>query len=139
MKVGTTTIPLAGWGVDPRRPEEGRTRRLAAIRQMVEGYAACRRWNSTWTWASSISKGGCGREPGAGEIVWSPSSARVPNSSSLSGRGTPRWAGPISPGHGQCPPLASPAWLMVGGARKGWGFYCFLSLLSPASYRRLLK
>lgn len=38
MKIGTTTIPLAGWGVDPRRPEEGRTRRLAAIRQLVEGY-----------------------------------------------------------------------------------------------------
>ena len=38
MKIGTTTIPLAGWAVDPRRPEEGRTRRLAAIRQLVEGY-----------------------------------------------------------------------------------------------------
>jgi hypothetical protein len=31
VKIGTTTIPLAGWGVDPRRPEEGRARRLAAI------------------------------------------------------------------------------------------------------------
>ncbi|HUX77608.1 MAG TPA: hypothetical protein VMY40_13330 [Anaerolineae bacterium] len=34
MKIGTTTIPLAGWEVDPRRPEEGRARRLAAIRQL---------------------------------------------------------------------------------------------------------
>lgn len=38
MRIGTTTIPLAGWGVDPRQPEEGRVRRLAAIRQLVEGY-----------------------------------------------------------------------------------------------------
>jgi len=34
VKIGTTTIPLAGWEVDPRRPEEGRARRLAAIRQL---------------------------------------------------------------------------------------------------------
>jgi len=38
FKIGATTIPLAGWAVDPRRPEEGRARRLAAIRQLVEGY-----------------------------------------------------------------------------------------------------
>jgi len=38
MKIGTTTIPLAGWGVDPRRPEQARAHRLAAIRQLVEGY-----------------------------------------------------------------------------------------------------
>ena len=38
MKIGTTTIPLAGWGVDPRRPERGRERRLAAICQIVEGH-----------------------------------------------------------------------------------------------------
>jgi sugar phosphate isomerase/epimerase len=38
MKIGTTTIPLAGWGVDPRRPEPGRECRLAAIRQIVERY-----------------------------------------------------------------------------------------------------
>ena len=38
MRIGTTTIPLAGWGVDPRQPEQGRRRRLAAIRQLVQGY-----------------------------------------------------------------------------------------------------
>ena len=38
MRLGTTTIPLAGWGVDPRRPEEARGRRLAAIHQLVTGY-----------------------------------------------------------------------------------------------------
>ena len=38
MKIGTTTISVAGWGVDPRRPEAGRTRRLTVIRQLVEGY-----------------------------------------------------------------------------------------------------
>ncbi len=38
MKLGTTTIPLEGWGVDPRRPEEARSRRLGAIRQLVTGY-----------------------------------------------------------------------------------------------------
>jgi sugar phosphate isomerase/epimerase len=38
MKIGATTIPLAGWGVDPRRPEQARAQRLAAMRQLVEGY-----------------------------------------------------------------------------------------------------
>jgi sugar phosphate isomerase/epimerase len=38
LKIGATTLPLAGWVVDPRQPEEGRARRLAAIRQLVEGY-----------------------------------------------------------------------------------------------------
>jgi len=38
MKIGTTTISVAGWGVDPQRPEAGRTRRLTVIRQLVEGY-----------------------------------------------------------------------------------------------------
>jgi hypothetical protein len=38
MKIGTTTIPLAGWGVDPRRPEQGRKHPLATIRHIVEGY-----------------------------------------------------------------------------------------------------
>jgi sugar phosphate isomerase/epimerase len=38
MKIGTTTIPLAGWGVDPRQPERGRAHRLAAIRQLVDVY-----------------------------------------------------------------------------------------------------
>jgi sugar phosphate isomerase/epimerase len=35
---GTTTLPLAGWVADPRQPDESRTRRLAAIRRVVEGY-----------------------------------------------------------------------------------------------------
>ncbi|MBN1148394.1 MAG: sugar phosphate isomerase/epimerase [Anaerolineales bacterium] len=38
MKIGATTIPLAGWAVDPRQPEASRERRLWAIRQLVEGY-----------------------------------------------------------------------------------------------------
>jgi sugar phosphate isomerase/epimerase len=38
MKIGTTTLPLAGWLVDPRKPEEGRQQRLATIRHIVEGY-----------------------------------------------------------------------------------------------------
>jgi sugar phosphate isomerase/epimerase len=38
LKIGATTLPLAGWVVDPRRPEEGRAQRLAAICQLVEGY-----------------------------------------------------------------------------------------------------
>jgi sugar phosphate isomerase/epimerase len=38
LKIGATTLPLAGWVVDPRQPEEGRAQRLAAIRQLVEGY-----------------------------------------------------------------------------------------------------
>ena len=38
MKIGTTTIPLAGWVVDASRPEEFRKRRLEAIRRIVKGY-----------------------------------------------------------------------------------------------------
>jgi sugar phosphate isomerase/epimerase len=38
MKLGTTTLPLAGWLADPRRPEESRTHRLAAIRELVDKY-----------------------------------------------------------------------------------------------------
>jgi hypothetical protein len=38
MKIGVTTIPLAGWVADPRLPEEAREARLRAIRQIVEGY-----------------------------------------------------------------------------------------------------
>jgi sugar phosphate isomerase/epimerase len=38
MKIGTTTIPVAGWLVDPRQPETHRTRRLAAIRRIVVDY-----------------------------------------------------------------------------------------------------
>ncbi len=38
MKIGTTNIPLAGWLVNPWKPEQARQRRLASIRQLVEGY-----------------------------------------------------------------------------------------------------
>ncbi len=38
MKIGSTTIPLAGWVIDLRQPEAGRQARLAAMRQLVEGY-----------------------------------------------------------------------------------------------------
>lgn len=38
IKLGTTTLPLAGWAADPRRPEESRNLRLAAIRQVVQRY-----------------------------------------------------------------------------------------------------
>jgi sugar phosphate isomerase/epimerase len=38
MKIGATTIPLAGWVADPRRPQQGRAHRLAAIRQLVTDY-----------------------------------------------------------------------------------------------------
>ena len=38
VKLGTTTLPLAGWVADPRDPTGSRARRLAAIRQIVEGY-----------------------------------------------------------------------------------------------------
>lgn len=38
MKLGTTTLPLAGWLADPRQPEASRALRLAAIRQLVEDY-----------------------------------------------------------------------------------------------------
>ena len=37
-RIGTTTLPLAGWIADPQRPEESRSRRLHAIRQIVEHY-----------------------------------------------------------------------------------------------------
>jgi sugar phosphate isomerase/epimerase len=38
MKIGTTTISLVGWLVDPRQPETHRTRRLAAMRRIVLDY-----------------------------------------------------------------------------------------------------
>jgi sugar phosphate isomerase/epimerase len=38
IKLGTTTLPLAGWTADPRRPEESRQLRLAAIRHLVQEY-----------------------------------------------------------------------------------------------------
>lgn len=38
IKFGATTLPLAGWIADPRQPEQSRAQRLAAIRQVVEGY-----------------------------------------------------------------------------------------------------
>jgi sugar phosphate isomerase/epimerase len=38
MEIGTTNIPLADWVVNPTQPEEARSRRLASIRQLVEGY-----------------------------------------------------------------------------------------------------
>jgi sugar phosphate isomerase/epimerase len=38
LKLGTTTLPLAGWVADPQQPQASRARRLAAIRQVVEGY-----------------------------------------------------------------------------------------------------
>jgi sugar phosphate isomerase/epimerase len=38
VKIGTTNIPLAGWLVNPWEPDEARQRRLASIRQLVEGY-----------------------------------------------------------------------------------------------------
>lgn len=38
MKIGTTTIPLAGWIVDQRRVDDYRKSRLDAIRKIVEGY-----------------------------------------------------------------------------------------------------
>jgi len=38
MHIGSTTVSLAGWGVDPRQPDQARSERLAAIRQLVEGY-----------------------------------------------------------------------------------------------------
>jgi sugar phosphate isomerase/epimerase len=38
VNLGTTTLPLAGWVADPRHPGESRARRLAAIRQIVDGY-----------------------------------------------------------------------------------------------------
>ncbi len=38
MKIGSTLIPLVGWGTDARRPDEGRVRHLEAIRTVVESY-----------------------------------------------------------------------------------------------------
>jgi endonuclease IV len=38
MKIGATTLPLAGWLADQRKPERSRAQRLAAIRRLVEGY-----------------------------------------------------------------------------------------------------
>jgi sugar phosphate isomerase/epimerase len=38
MKIGSTTLPLAGWMVVPGQPEESRKRRLQAIRSLVEDY-----------------------------------------------------------------------------------------------------
>ena len=38
MEIGTTNIPLADWVVNPTQPEVARSRRLAFIRQLVEGY-----------------------------------------------------------------------------------------------------
>ncbi len=38
ISFGTTTLPLAGWLADPQRPEESRTHRLHAIRQIIEHY-----------------------------------------------------------------------------------------------------
>ena len=38
LKIGTTTLPLAGWLVDPAKPEESQARRLAAIREIVADY-----------------------------------------------------------------------------------------------------
>lgn len=36
LKFGSTEIPLAGWMVDPRQPEEERERHFQAVRQLVE-------------------------------------------------------------------------------------------------------
>jgi len=38
ISIGATTLPLVGWAADPRQPEMSRKHRLAAIRQLVEGY-----------------------------------------------------------------------------------------------------
>jgi sugar phosphate isomerase/epimerase len=38
IRYGATTIPLAGWVVDPGRPEQSRSARLSAVRRLVEGY-----------------------------------------------------------------------------------------------------
>jgi sugar phosphate isomerase/epimerase len=35
LRIGTTTLPLAGWLADPRTPSESRERRLDAIRQIA--------------------------------------------------------------------------------------------------------
>jgi sugar phosphate isomerase/epimerase len=38
MKLGSTTLSLAGWVADPQQPEKSRAYRLAAIRRLVEDY-----------------------------------------------------------------------------------------------------
>ncbi len=38
IRLGTTTLPLAGWLADPQRPDASRAHRLHAIRQIVERY-----------------------------------------------------------------------------------------------------
>ena len=38
MKIGATTIALAGWTVDPRQPASSQRQRLEAIRQIISGY-----------------------------------------------------------------------------------------------------
>ena len=38
MKLGTTTIPIAGWVIDPTNPQAGRESRLKAIKKLVAGY-----------------------------------------------------------------------------------------------------
>lgn len=38
IKIGATTLPLAGWLADPRHPEQSRSHRLASIRRLVEDY-----------------------------------------------------------------------------------------------------
>ena len=38
INFGTTTVPLAGWVIDPRQPEVARAARLRAIRQLVQEY-----------------------------------------------------------------------------------------------------
>jgi sugar phosphate isomerase/epimerase len=38
MRIGSTTLPLAGWLVDPRQPEASQQHRLGAIRQLIQDY-----------------------------------------------------------------------------------------------------
>ena len=38
MRIGATTLPVAGWVIDPSQPELERVKRLTAIRQLVEKY-----------------------------------------------------------------------------------------------------
>jgi len=38
MKFGTTTVPIAGWVVDPRDPSGMRQKRLEAVERIVSGY-----------------------------------------------------------------------------------------------------
>jgi sugar phosphate isomerase/epimerase len=39
MKLGSTTLPLAGWFADPGQPEAARNQRLSAIRELIEVYS----------------------------------------------------------------------------------------------------